>query len=89
MSLNNEEKVKIIKQYGASEQDTGSSEVQIALLTADIEQLTGHFKAHTHDHHSRRGLLRKVNLRRKLLSYLRAVDVDRYHDIVKKLKLRG
>ena len=89
MSLSNEEKVKIIKKYGASEQDTGSAEVQIALLSADIEQLTEHFKTHTHDHHSRRGLLRKVNLRRKLLKYLRAIDVDRYHNIVKKLKLRG
>jgi small subunit ribosomal protein S15 len=89
MSLSVEEKVKIIKEYGQSQNDTGSPEVQIALLTTDIVKLTEHFKTHKHDHHSRRGLIHKVNLRRKLLDYLKNKDVERYRKIISKLKLRG
>lgn len=89
MSLSATEKLKIVSEFGLKEGDTGSSEVQIALLTADINKLTEHFKSHQKDHHSRRGLIRKVNLRRKLLSYLKSVDVTRYRNIVSRLALRG
>lgn len=89
MSLSAAEKAKIIKEYGLAEGDTGSPEVQIALLTHDIKELTEHFKAHFKDHHSRRGLIRKVNLRRRLLDYLKGKDVERYRSIVTRLKLRG
>ena len=89
MSLSFAEKAKIVKDYGFSEGDTGTSEVQIALLTADINQLTEHFKTHKKDHHSRRGLIRKVNLRRSLLSYLKEKDIERYRTIVSRLNLRG
>lgn len=89
MSLSPAIKAKIVKEYGIAEGDTGSSEVQIALLTHDINQLTEHFKSHVKDHHSRRGLIRKVNLRRKLLSYLRTEDLERYRSIVARLHLRG
>ena len=89
MSLAKEEKVKLVKDYGHSESDTGSAEVQIALLTTDITKLTEHFKTHNHDHHSRRGLLRKVSLRRKLLAYLKNKDIERYRKIISQLKLRG
>jgi len=89
MSLSFEEKVQIVKEYGLSETDTGSAEVQVALLTTDINQLTEHFKIHKKDNHSRRGLIRKVNLRRKLLKYLKAKDITRYRNIVSRLSLRG
>ncbi|MCK4608904.1 MAG: 30S ribosomal protein S15 [Gammaproteobacteria bacterium] len=89
MSLSITEKAEIVKQYGQAEGDTGSPEVQVALLTTDIIKLTEHFKLHKHDHHSRRGLIRKVNLRRKLLSYLRNKDIGRYRKIISQLKLRG
>ena len=89
MSLVKTEKNKIIKDYGRSESDTGSAEVQIALLTTDINKLTEHFKTHNHDHHSRRGLMRKVSLRRKLLAYLKNKDIERYRKIISQLKLRG
>ena len=89
MSLSIVEKTEIVKQYGLSDKDTGSAEVQVALLTADIAKLTQHFKTHKKDHHSRRGLIRKVNLRRKLLSYLKNKDIERYRNIVAALKLRG
>lgn len=89
MSLSVEEKEKIIKEYGQSQNDTGSPEVQIALLSTDIVKLTEHFKTHQHDHHSRRGLIHKVNLRRKLLDYIKNKDVERYRKIVSKLKLRS
>ena len=68
--------------------DTGSPEVQVALLTANIEQLQGHFESHSHDHHSRRGLIRMVNQRRKLLDYLKRKDTQRYSDLIKRLGLR-
>ena len=68
--------------------DTGSPEVQVALLTARIQQLTEHFNAHKHDHHSRRGLVRMVNARRKLLDYLKGKDLDRYRELIARLGLR-
>lgn len=89
MSLSPAEKAKIVKEYALSAGDTGSPEVQIALLTKSIVQLTGHFKSHAKDHHSRRGLIRKVNLRRKLLAYLKSKNLERYRSIVKRLSLRG
>lgn len=88
MSLSTAKKAEIVKEYGASEHDTGSPEVQIALLTANIEQLQSHFKEHSHDHHSRVGLLRMVSQRRKLLNYLRNKSSDRYASIIKRLGLR-
>lgn len=89
MSLSVVLKASIIKEYGLAEGDTGSPEVQVALLTNDINQLTEHFKSHVKDHHSRRGLIRKVNLRRKLLDYLKGKDLERYRSVVKRLNLRG
>lgn len=89
MSLSAAEKAKIVTDFGSSANDTGSVEVQIALLTNDINKLTEHFKAHAKDVHSRRGLIRKVNLRRKLLSYIKNKDLTRYKSIVAKLDLRG
>jgi small subunit ribosomal protein S15 len=89
MSLSTKDKLEIVKEFGRSETDTGSPEVQIALLTADIERLTEHFKVHKQDNHSRRGLMHKVNLRRKLLDYLKKKDVLRYEKIVSALNLRG
>jgi small subunit ribosomal protein S15 len=88
MSLTAEQKASIVKEYGASEQDTGSPEVQIALLSANIDGLSGHFKEHIHDHHSRRGLLRMVSQRRKLLDYLKNKDVERYRSVISRLGLR-
>ncbi|EKE00623.1 MAG: 30S ribosomal protein S15 [uncultured bacterium] len=89
MSLSPAVKAKIIKEYGLVDGDTGSPEVQIALLTHDINYLTEHFKSHAKDHHSRRGLIRKVNLRRKLLSYLKEKDIMRYRNVISRLNLRG
>lgn len=89
MSLTIEEKAQVIKEYQHQEGDTGSPEVQVALLTATINKLTDHFKAHKHDHHSRRGLLRKVNLRRKLLQYLKNSDLERYRSLIARLGLRS
>ena len=88
MSLNAETKAKIVEEYRQSDTDTGSPEVQVALLTANIQHLTGHFKEHKHDHHSRRGLLRMVNQRRKLLDYLNRKNTVRYQDLIKRLGLR-
>lgn len=88
MSLTNEQKINIINEFGKNSADTGSTEVQIALLSANIEGLSGHFKDHKHDHHSRRGLLRMVSQRRKLLDYLKNKDVERYRSIVARLGLR-
>ncbi|MFK7977688.1 MAG: 30S ribosomal protein S15 [Halioglobus sp.] len=88
MALNAEKKAEIVKEYQVGEGDTGSPEVQVALLTANIEQLQGHFKSHSQDHHSRRGLIRMVNQRRKLLDYLKRKDVARYSGLIKRLGLR-
>ena len=81
-------KLEIIKEYGRSEGDTGSPEVQVALLSERITELTEHLKVHKKDHHSRRGLLMMVGQRRGLLNYLQQVDIERYRAIVKKLGLR-
>ncbi len=88
MALSTEEKQTIIREYATGEGDTGSPEVQVALLTANINDLQTHFKQHTHDHHSRRGLIRMVNSRKKLLDYLKGKDVDRYATLIKRLGLR-
>ena len=88
MALSNEKKAEIVKEYQRAEGDTGSPEVQIALLSANIDGLQGHFKDHIHDHHSRRGLIRMVNQRRKLLDYLKRKDVERYSALIKRIGLR-
>ena len=88
MALNVEKKAEIVKEYQVGEGDTGSPEVQVALLTANIEQLQAHFQSHLKDHHSRRGLIRMVNQRRKLLDYLRRKDTTRYSEVIKRLGLR-
>jgi small subunit ribosomal protein S15 len=88
MALNADRKAEIVKEYQTGDGDTGSPEVQVALLTANIEQLQGHFKSHKHDHHSRRGLIRMVNQRRKLLDYLKRKNVARYAELIKRLGLR-
>lgn len=88
MALTKETKQALIKKYARDEKDTGSCEVQIAILTEEIKELTEHLKVHAHDHHSRRGLLKKVGQRRNMLNYLAKKDVQRYRDIVSKLGLR-
>ena len=88
MALNAQTKAEIVQNYQTAEGDTGSPEVQVALLTANIEQLQGHFKEHKHDHHSRRGLIRMVNQRRKLLDYLKRKNTARYAELIKRLGLR-
>ncbi|MBV32090.1 MAG: 30S ribosomal protein S15 [Porticoccaceae bacterium] len=88
MSLSAEEKALLIKEHGLDAKDTGSPEVQVALLTANINKLQSHFGFHKKDHHSRRGLIRMVNQRRKLLDYLKAKNFDRYTELIKKLGLR-
>lgn len=87
--LTNEEKLEIIKKFGRHEGDTGSPEVQIALLTRRIEQVTEHLKTHKGDLHSRYGLMKMVGQRRRLLAYLKNTDIERYRSLVKELKLRG
>ncbi len=86
--LSAEDKAAIVKEYATSEGDTGSPEVQVALLTARIQYLTEHFKEHKHDNHSRTGLLRLVSRRRKLLDYLHRKDGERYFSLIKRLGLR-
>ena len=86
--LSTELKAQIIKEFGKNEKDTGSTEVQIALLTAEINQLNVHFEKHIHDFHSKRGLLQKVGKRRSLLDYLKKNDVVRYRELIEKLGLR-
>ena len=86
--ITTENKAEIIKEYQTKEGDTGSPEVQIAVLTADINKLNGHFKVHKKDHHSNRGLLKKIGRRRDLLKYLKNKDLDRYTTLVDKLGLR-
>ena len=88
MALSTEQKQQIVSDYQRSQGDTGSPEVQVALLTANIQELTSHFQAHKHDHHSRQGLLRMVSNRRKLLDYLKGKDVMRYQDLIARLGLR-
>lgn len=88
MSVTKEQKQQIINHHRIHEQDTGSPEVQVALLTERINQLTGHFKVHKKDHHSRRGLLKMVGKRRRLLEYLKGKSVERYQHIIGELGLR-
>lgn len=88
MSITAERKQSLIKDYAQKEGDTGSPEVQVAILTERIANLTGHFKTHAKDNHSRRGLLKLVNQRRRLLDYLKGKDQDRYMDLIKRLGLR-
>ena len=88
MSITVENKTKLIKEHGREKNDTGSPEVQVAILTSRIKTLTEHFKTHAKDNHSRRGLLMMVNKRRSLLDYLRKKDEQRYLDIIQKLGLR-
>ena len=88
MSLNSESKSKIVAEYARAENDTGSPEVQVALLSARISELTEHFGEHKKDHHSRQGLLKMVNKRRKLLDYLKERDQDRYRELISRLGLR-
>jgi small subunit ribosomal protein S15 len=88
MSLSSENKSTIVSEYSRGENDTGSPEVQVALLSARISELTEHFGEHKKDHHSRQGLLKMVNKRRKLLDYLKAKDQDRYRELITRLGLR-
>ncbi len=88
MSITAEEKEKVIKEYATKDGDTGSPEVQVAILSSRIATLTEHFKTHKKDNHGRRGLLKMVALRRKLLDYVRAKDEARYQDLIKRLGLR-
>ena len=88
MALPTMQKQKVVKDYQRDDKDTGSPEVQVALLTTRIKELTEHFKAHPHDFHSRRGLVRMVANRRKLLDYLKRKNIDAYRALIKKLGLR-
>ena len=89
MALLAQEKEKIVGKFQRTGNDTGSPEVQIALLTENINKLQSHFKEHKKDHHSRTGLIRMVNLRRKLLAYLKRKNLESYAEVIKQLKLRG
>ena len=86
--MTKEEKLEIVKKYGANDKDSGKSEVQIALLTKRINDLTSHFDKHKKDHHSRRGLMMMVGKRRRLLDYLSRKDIERYRSIIKELNIR-
>jgi small subunit ribosomal protein S15 len=88
MPLAKEKKIEIIKDFGRTEKDTGSAEVQIALLTKRIQELTEHFKVNKKDHNSRRGLLKLVGQRRKMLNYLKKTDIEKYREILERLSLR-
>jgi len=88
VSLQRQQKTQIIQEYQTHQSDTGSPEVQVALLTERINQLTEHLKVNAHDHHSRRGLLKLVGRRRRLLAYLRRRNLERYRDVISRLGLR-
>lgn len=88
MALSNEKKQEIIKKYARDTKDTGSTEVQVAILTEEINNLTEHLKEHKHDYHSKRGLLKKVGRRKNLLNYLKNNDVAKYREVIEKLGLR-
>jgi len=88
MTLSTDQKTQIVKDYQRTPGDTGSPEVQVALLSAQIQHLTEHFRTHIHDHHSRQGLLKMVSRRRKLLDYLKRTDADRYRELISRLGLR-
>ncbi|GAB4007656.1 30S ribosomal protein S15 [Glycomyces albus] len=89
MALDAAKKAEIIEEYATHEGDSGSTEVQVALLTARISELTAHVQEHKHDHHSRRGLLLLVGKRRRLLKYLRNEDINRYRALIERLGIRG
>ena len=89
MSINTDVKKEIISKFATNEKDTGSAQVQIAVLSERINNLTAHFKLHKHDNHSKRGLLALVNKRKKLLSYISNKDNKKYKEIIKELKIRG
>ncbi|MBZ0200579.1 MAG: 30S ribosomal protein S15 [Ignavibacteriaceae bacterium] len=86
--MTNEQKLEIVKKYGENDKDTGKAEVQIALLTARLNELTEHFNVHKKDHHSRRGLMVMVGKRRRLLNYLMKTEISRYRTIIKELNIR-
>lgn len=88
MSVSTTQKAQIVQDFQKAAGDTGSSEVQVALLTARINDLTGHFKAHVKDHHSRRGLLKMVSQRRKLLDYLKRTNAESYRSLIERLGIR-
>ena len=88
MAVTKERKAELVKEFGKSEKNSGATEVQIAILTEEINELTEHLKVHIHDFHSKRGLLMKVGKRRKLLDYLKANDVVSYREVIKKLNIR-
>lgn len=88
MALSADDKSQVVKDYATSENDTGSADVQVALLTTKILDLSEHFAKHKHDHHSRQGLLRMVNRRRKLLDYIKRNDIERYRNLIARLGLR-
>ncbi|MDD2716309.1 MAG: 30S ribosomal protein S15 [Candidatus Wallbacteria bacterium] len=89
MSITKEKKTEVIKAYAQHERDTGSAEVQIAVLTERIRSLNDHFKAHSKDHHSRQGLLKMVGRRHRLLNYLKNSDLEKYRTLIQKLNIRG
>jgi small subunit ribosomal protein S15 len=88
MSISAEEKARVMSEFATKEGDTGSPEVQVAILTSRINTLTEHFKTHKKDNHSRRGLLKMVALRRKLLDYVKGIEESRYQDLIKRLGIR-
>lgn len=88
MAVTKEVKANLVKEFGKNEKDSGATEVQIAVLTAEINDLTEHLKVHTHDYHSKRGLLMKVGKRRSLLDYLKKNDVVSYRNVIEKLGIR-
>lgn len=88
MSITREQKLEIIKKYGKTPNDSGLPEVQVAILTANINSLSEHFNTHSHDHHSRVGLLRMVGKRRRLLDYIMKRDVERYRKLIQELEIR-
>ncbi len=88
MALTKERKAELIKKFGKNEKDSGATEVQIAILTEEINELTEHLKVHIHDYHSKRGLLKKVGKRRSLLDYLKEKDIVKYRELIKELNIR-
>lgn len=88
MAVTKERKAELVKEFGKSEKDTGATEVQIAILTEEIRDLTEHLKLHIHDYHSKRGLMMKVGKRRSLLDYLKSTDVNSYRTLIEKLNIR-
>ena len=88
MALTKEKKAELVKKFGKNEKDSGATEVQIAILTEEINELTDHLKVHIHDYHSKRGLLKKVGKRRSLLDYLKEKDIVKYRELINELNIR-